>query len=1120
MSNLNLQYKYRPFFPKNFFLKVKEWKNFFCKRYKSDPSFLQFFWAKKYFLGESFSLLAPTGIGKTTFGLSLALFEAKQNKKSYIILPTRLLVEQVNAKLLSLGAEENEVLAYDGKNKKDFEERLGKGEFKILITTSMYLYKNVEKLKNYKFSFIFIDDVDSFLKSGRNVDKALYLLGFTEKQVNFALSVIRLKSKPKKTEQDFKRIEKMEKILEKIKRRRTGNLIVSSATSNPRSSRIKLFRELLDFEVGRAVFYLRNILDAYTEEYSEENLLNFIRILGKGGLIFLPEDKGIKGVQELEKFLKEKGVKVESYLEGSLDVLQKFEKGEIDCLLGIASYKNPLARGIDLPFAVRYSLFFGVPKMKFSLKTTVEEIDEEEGSTSSYSVQKTTISPRALFWLILIVRQKILKKDKILADELQKILEKFQISLTTGKVEPEVLEKAKEIIFSEKFLKVLEEDDEISVKKEEDRLEIYIADITGYLQASGRASRFTTSGLTFGFSLIFVDDKKVFRNLIRKLYWYGQEFEFVPLEKVNLKEVINKIEQTRKRRFKEKSLQKEMLKPVLVVVESPNKARTIANFFGKPIRRKILKSSALEVPTGKYYLILTASLGHIFDLVKQGGFHGVKVNDEIKPVYEVIEGKEELVRALQKVGCEVEEVFVATDPDREGEKIGWDLKELFSKEGLKVRRAEFHEITKRAFEEALSNLREFDENLVKAQIVRRIADRWVGFEFSQRLQKKFGYKTLSAGRVQTPVLGWIIQRAEESKKKIWEVKIKALQSLEGEIIPFEITFDFEDEGSAREFFENLKEVEIEVLEEKEKEIFPPAPFSTDVMLKEASQETGWSLPFLMSLAQDLFEAGLITYHRTDSTTVSTQGMKIAKEYIEREFVKEYFSPRSYKKEGAHECIRPTKPIDEEELASLIFSGQYPNLKKEHVKLYGIIFRRFIASQMKTAKVRSQKLKIRSQGVEKEVEIVSKILEKGFLQADPSFPIKEIEISQGNYKVLPENKEIASLPKIYPFTHASLVFEMKKRGIGRPSTYAVIVEKLFERKYVYSKGRFIYPTEFGIKVYNYLQSLPLSDSFLKDEFTKQLEEEMDRVEKGEEDWEKILWKVYKKLSFFTHQNEQI
>ncbi len=540
---------------------------------------------------------------------------------------------------------------------------------------------------------------------------------------------------------------------------------------------------------------------------------------------------------------------------------------------------------------------------------------------------------------------------------------------------------------------------------------------------------------------------------------------------------------------------------MLIVVESPNKAKTIANFFGKAVRRRVGDHELMETSAEDRYIMITASLGHVLDLNKEEGFHGVYMDGKPVPVYEAIEGKERIIESLRRMAMEAQEVLIATDPDTEGEKIGWDIALLLRAYNSNIRRMEFHEVTKKAIRKAIRESRDFDLNLVKAQILRRVADRWVGFEFSKLLQKAFGKQWLSAGRVQTPVLGWIIQREREYRQKVYKI-----------VVPLDdggrlrVDWSFESKEEAHTFYSMLSQIRVELIEERQELKNPPPPFSTDTMLKSASDVYRWSLPKTMSLAQTLFELGYITYHRTDSTRVSDYGIGLAKEYISEEFGEEYFHARVWGEGGAHECIRPTKGIDPEELRALFLSGQAEGLSKEHILLYELIFRQFMASQMKPVKLRVYKLHILADGREKEIEVPVEVLEDGWNRLIPLEVYKPI---LGSVDVS-ERKKLLSQPKAYLYTHGELVQEMKRRGIGRPSTYASIVEKLIERGYVIENKGFLIPTKLGKEVYSYLQSRKEVHEFLKEEFTRRLEELMDKVEEGKEDYADILNDLYRSI----------
>ncbi len=1077
---------------------LSSWEAHFESFLRSKPWSLQVSWAKRVFLGNSFGLLAPTGVGKTSFGLSMASYFAKKGKRSYVILPTKLLVEQVVQRLLNFGLKEEDILYFSEESKKQKElrkKRLLEGDFKVLVSTSMFLYKNHETIPR-GFDFIFVDDVDSFLKTAKNIDKLLFLLGFEQEDIDLAMKLIRLKGVRNKKEEDWEGIKELSEKVKELSKKRRGVLVVSSATSNPRSNRIKLFRELLGFEVGTPTFYLRNVVDLY-EDIETKPIEEWIRLLGKGGLLFVSSDRKKEFVDELVSYLQERGIRAVSYEKMDEEVLRDYEEGKIDLLVGIASYRNPLARGIDLPHVIRYALFYGVPKIVISLKF--------EKNLSH------------ILWALMSLRGLIAKRMPNRLKEVDKWLESLRryqyLSEDFLKDKPELVEKIDKLredvsgfLLEEEVFELIQASEEITLRKTEEGYQIIVSDATGYLQASGRTSRMFAGGISKGISLVFVDDKRAFRHLIRKIKWFNEEIEFKAFREEEVKGLIKEVDTDREkiRKFlagEEKPESKELLKPVLIVVESPNKAKTIANFFGKAVRRRVGDHELMETSTEDRYIMITASLGHVLDLNKEEGFHGVYMDGKPVPVYEAIEGKERIIESLRRMAMEAQEVLIATDPDTEGEKIGWDIALLLRAYNSNIRRMEFHEVTKKVIRKAIRESRDFDLNLVKAQILRRVADRWVGFEFSKLLQKAFGKQWLSAGRVQTPVLGWIIQREREYRQKVYKI-----------VVPLDdggrlrVDWSFESKEEAYSFYSMLSQIRVELIEERQELKNPPPPFSTDTMLKSASDIYRWSLPKTMNLAQTLFELGYITYHRTDSTRVSDYGIGLAKEYIREEFGEEYSHARVWGEGGAHECIRPTKGIDPEELRALFLSGQAEGLTREHILLYELIFRQFMASQMRPVKLRVYKLHILADGREKEVEVPVEVLEDGWNRLIPLEVYKPI---LGSVDVS-ERKKLLSQPKAYLYTHGELVQEMKRRGIGRPSTYASIVEKLIERGYVIENKGFLIPTKLGKEVYSYLQSREEVHEFLKEEFTRRLEELMDKVEEGQEDYADILKDLYRSI----------
>ena len=1106
---------------------TKEFIKFFKEKTGFSPWSLQVSWARRVALKKSFTLIAPTGVGKTTWGLITASF---LDGKSYILVPTRLLVLQTLEKLKEF--TDKRIVAYTGKKKE--KEKIQEGDFDILITTTNFLYKNFEIIPK-PFDFVFVDDVDSLLKSAKNIDKVIRLLGFSEEDINLALRLLDLKRELHKQEgtkknEILENIKEIEEALEKKRKKIENVLVVASATSQPKSNRVKLFRELLGFEVGKTAVALRNVEDVliYTDKNFLEETLKVIKKFGKGVFVFISEDLGKDYIDKVVEFLNENGISCVSYEDFTVETQERFLKGEIQAAVGIASYKNPLARGVDLPQAVRYAVFLGVPKMEFSVKPS--------------------LAPSKLFGLLLVLRELIEDKTKVMSylSYLKRYLTLREELLANY---PKIKEKVSEIkefleglLKDEKFLEKVRSSPDVSLKEKNGELFVVVGDATGYVQASGRASRMFAGGLTKGISLMFVDDIKALSSLKRRLsifledisfkvldYDKGKELSeklgFPLIEEKEILEVFKKVDEDRKR-VKEilegriKLETKEMLKTALVVVESPNKARTIANFFGKPIKRKVLDLDVYEINTGDKLLLLTASKGHVFDLTTRDGIWGVKEeNNFYVPIYDTIKictackeqtvedicpkcGKKvdidklNVVRALRELSLEIDEVFIASDPDTEGEKIGWDVGVTITPYQDKVKRMEFHEITKWAFLEALRNPRTLNENLVKAQIVRRVADRWVGFSLSQHLWKVFNKKWLSAGRVQTPVLGWVIERYKESKEKI------GLLEVETEVGSFRFTL--EDIRKLKNTV--IDKVKIKVLEKKTVSKNPSPPFNTGELLKESSKTLGLSADETMGIAQDLFESGFITYHRTDSTRVSTAGMAVAKEFISQKFGSEFIMLRTWGEGGAHECIRPTRPLDAENLKTLVMvSGSTLKLTKNHFKVYDLIFRRFIASQMKPCEVLEVKLKVKTLPQELEVleEIATNFVKDGWNLVLP-LKIRKLKIDllpSETYYFTPLKVEKKKVPKAYPYTQGELVEKMREERIGRPSTYAKIIKTLLDRKYIVEKGKFLYPTKLGIEVYEYLSN-HFSD-YTSTEFTRELEAIMDKVESGEEDYQKVI-----------------
>jgi len=1121
-------------------------------------------WAKRIIQKKSFSILAPTGVGKTAFAIIISLFLAQKRKKIYIVLPTTLLVKQVFEKTLNFmdkaGIDDIVVLAYHSglklSEKKSFYEKVKNGNFNIVITTSQFLLRNFEYLSGNHFDLIVVDDVDAVLKSSKSVDKILLLLGFSQEIIDSAYHFIMLKKRiatllkskkviPKEIQAEYRKLSKsISKFLSKNKKN-LGCLIVSTATGRPRGLRIKLFRELLGFEVGSRSEFLRNIADLYLnikEEDLPKHIVDLVKTLGKGGLIFVPVSKGLDYAKFIKDILAKNGIKAAVVHAKEKEAIDEFAEGKVDVLIGVAIYYGLLVRGLDLPHVIRYAIFAGIPHFRFSL-------DVEEAL------------PSRLLQVSLNIRECIEPEEKVHLDRITSKLRSIFNELSygeilvlneavkTGKKLAGKLGYAQDLSFQlQNILKKLLERENVrtclasipmfSLKEIEGKLYVQIPDAMTYLQASGRTSRLFAGGLSRGVSIVLVDDERLFNGLVKQTKWYNDEIEWQNLEEMDIKKLIQKVDEDRNkiRLLMEGKLQmeiKDLVKTALVIVESPSKAKTIASFFGRPSRRKVGRQLVYEVTHGNYILNITASKGHVFDLVTEEGYYGVKkLNGRFIPVYTTIKrckkcntqftdqekcpvckseeyvDQLDVINSLIELAKEADYIFLATDPDTEGEKIAWDLYVALSPYTRNISRIEFHEVTRKAFSKALSTPRAIDDNYVNAQIVRRIEDRWIGFALSKKLWDAFGKRWLSAGRVQSPVLGWIIQRYREARQSRTTVFIVKIYD--------DITFVFDNirlnSYKPREIVKKIKDAKLKIEEVKYsiEEVQPYPPFSTDSMLREASRLLKLGVDQIMRLAQDLFETGLITYHRTDSIRVSSIGQRVAESYIREELDHDLFVPREWSREGAHECIRPTRPISREKLIDLINQGLLvvtKPLTRNHLLLYDLIFRRFIASQMKPAKVLKQRIQISLLDAKKEHSGYVEIIEPGFTLIYKPFNLVR-KLEKGEYEILDvKSKKIVMVPL---YSQADIIQLMKEKEIGRPSTYAKIIRTLFDRHYIISskRGKLI-PTKLGISVYEYLRTNFYD--FISEERTRIVERIMDGISEGKIDYQISLKEFYEEIS---------
>ncbi|WP_297070188.1 reverse gyrase [Thermococcus sp.] len=1132
-------------------------------------------WVKRLLRGMSFSIIAPTGMGKSTFGAFMAVWHARNGKKSYIVVPTTPLVVQTVKTVRAIAERagvELRLTYYHGnlrkKEKEEMLERIQREDYDVLITSAQWMARKFDdELKGRHFNFIFVDDVDAFLKASRNIDRSLYLLGFNEDTIGKAWEIIRLKksmarylngraeNREEKLKEINEEIRALQREIQEFKSRNDiGTMIIASATGSARGDRIKLYRELLGFEVGSGRNALRNVVDSYLNPSVDikEHVEKLLKKLGRGGIVFTPIDQGLGYAEELVNYLREKGLRVELVSSKSRRSIEKFENGETDYLVGSATYYGSLVRGLDLPHLIRYSVFTGVPKFRFSIDLERPTIYRALGLLSevmdflSDEDRRTAEKLHARLRRLIrnIPQFELMKIEEALAEGLP--IENEFHNHVLG-VFREVVDFLRKVLHDEEVLGKLAEDPFVSLREEGGKWYLEIPDIRTYIQATGRTSRLFAGGITKGLSVLIVDNEKVFNGLVRQMRWRFTEFKMVPFEELNLKEVLQAIDEDREQvklvmsgRISTKV--RDLVKSSLMIVESPNKARTIASFFGQPSKRRIGDLVAYEVSIGNRMLTILASGGHMFDLVTNEGYHGVLIKNEdgsprFIPIYDTIKrcrdcGHQfidwerrgvcprcgstnvhdalENVKAMREIAQEVDEILIATDPDTEGEKIAWDIRNVLSPYTPNIKRIEFHEVTRPAILKALEEARDVNESRVNAQIVRRVEDRWIGFELSQELQRVFENYNLSAGRVQTPVLGWIIERYREfTESKTYFLGLKLDNGLH-------VTVELGKDGKK---VEPPEEVTVESVQLEEREMTPAPPYTTDTMLKDASTFLKLSAPVTMRLAQDLFEAGLTTYHRTDSTHVSNAGIEIAKEYINQEIGEEYFKPRPWGEEGAHECIRPTRPIDTGRLMQLIRDGivQLPkNLTRNHYRLYDMIFRKFMASQMRAARITHETATINAGIGSVEIEGYTEIVYSGWARIR-RLPLRELPRLEAGQRFKVVESKRWKAPKVQLYNQGDIIAMMKGRKIGRPSTYAKIVKTLLQRYYVIeTRGRKkLLPTEQGMKVYHYL--MQRYRDLVDEEKTKELEGVMDLIEEGREDYQKVLQELYVELKKYIQTN---
>ncbi|WP_283691539.1 type I DNA topoisomerase [Clostridium perfringens] len=552
----------------------------------------------------------------------------------------------------------------------------------------------------------------------------------------------------------------------------------------------------------------------------------------------------------------------------------------------------------------------------------------------------------------------------------------------------------------------------------------------------------------------------------------------------------------------------------LVIVESPAKAKTIEKYLGKNY-------------------VVEASMGHVRDLPKSQ--LGVDIENEYNPKYITIRGKGELLSKLRKLAKKSDKIYLATDPDREGEAISWHLANVLKIDENENCRIEFNEITKEAVKNSIKHPRKINCNLVDAQQARRVLDRLVGYEISPLLWRNVKWG-LSAGRVQSAALKLICDREEEIKKfnpeEYWTVDVKLKKGKKS--FPVKLTtknkkkIEIKNKEQADKIIDELKENEYIVSKIKKgtKNKNPLAPFTTSTLQQEASKKLNFMTKKTMSVAQQLYEGvevkkfgtvGLITYMRTDSVRISKEAQEKALNFIDETYGKEYVpeEPRVYKGkkniQDAHEAIRPTYVEITPEIAKA-------NLSNDQYKLYALIWKRFIASQMATCILNTNSLEIkngdyilRASGSTIKFDGFMKVYEYISGEEEESVLLPELEENEVLKEESIEGKQHFTQPPAR-YSEAAFVKLLEEKGIGRPSTYVPTISTLISRKYVDREKKILIPTELGFIVNDILSNY--FKQIVDTDFTAEMEVKLDNVEAGKESWTHIV------DEFFTPLKEDI
>jgi|ECHhosMinimDraft_1075155.scaffolds.fasta_scaffold00027_5 reverse gyrase len=1083
--------------------RLEEAQRFFQDKIGSPPWSLQLFWLRRLVVGESFSMSAPTGLGKTTVLTIYSSMLQRHGKRSVYIVPTKSLMGQVCERLERTGIKPGcGVPTFEG----------------VDVLTYQYLNRRPPDGLRFNYDFVAVDDADAIIKSGKTVDKIVSLLGIPEEVYRDTIRLVKLKNALRfYINVDKEKAERLGREVEEIERRviesrsTYSQFVIASATARPKGTKQKAMKFLLGFEPATVQIYMRNVVDSYTTEA----FTDVVNKIGRGGLILVSKDYGKQKILELKEQLENHGIKVGLALNGR-KFLAELNEGKVDVLVGSANYYGVAVRGIDEPKSIRYVVFYGVPKVRLSLKAALFNpfLASSLASTLGLKVDSLT----GVLSSLNPSESQLLKISMWRGDTLSGKLGEAKRALEElGDAIREVL-KARSKVVGKYFI----------VTGEKEKYVVF-PDVVTYIQGSGRASRMLNGKLSFGLAITLVDDFEVYELMRERMRGYTDSFEPIRFEELDLEAVKNEIDSSRKgdggAELKVKS--------VLIVVESPTKARTISRLFGRPVRRYVGEVPAHETiivdEKSSQAMIATviATRGHVTDLTLSNiGFHGVEnVNGKYRAHFSFLKKcdncrrilstedivcpycghrlsfhSRKVIDALRKLSAEVDEVYIATDPDAEGEKIASDVAAMVGPYNNRIFRMTYHEVTKQGILEAIRSLSKINIPLVQSQLVRRIEDRWTGFELSRLLKLKFSDRNHGAGRVQTPVLGWIAERTKEYRNNMgWY----ALLKMGG----YQHRMFFQSKSDAESWIKSFQPAQVKLESTRRERRNPLPPFTTDTLLTESNLVLHFTPQYVMKLAQDLFEAGLITYHRTDSIHVSSYGVSIAKAYLERKGLASDFVGREWGKEGTHEAIRPTRPMDRQDVEDEISQNPFrygSTLTKNHLELYDLIFKRFMASQMAQAEIRIDGFSVIGKGKEFFVELPTGV-EGGFSKI---YPLKVFNLPLGEVK---PQSFIYKGSAVKLMTYADLIGEMKSKSIGRPSTYSKTVESLRRHGYaVESKKRYyLVSTKRGEQVFQYLQEK--ATDLISEVRTAELLRAMEDVELGRRDGDQVITELFSELA---------